>query len=150
MLHLPSPAGVFIYSSRGKWAFPPSPVEFSSHRHFYKLSRFCLLGGATTPVLSSGLFIYSSMKYYPSPTLVLRAPCPLCYVSFFLLLLFIIQFFFSFFPGWGSVWPGAMLIWPWVICGSTMCHLAHLVVCIFPSGLGAGVWWHGSPPGFSV
>jgi hypothetical protein len=39
------------------------------------------------------------------PSLVLRAPRPLCYMSFLLLLL-IIQFFFSFFPGWGSVCPG--------------------------------------------
>jgi hypothetical protein len=31
-----------------------------------------------------------------------------------------------------------MLIWPRVVCRSTVCHLAHLVVCIFPSGLGAG------------
>jgi hypothetical protein len=28
-----------------------------------------------------------------------------------------------------------MLIWPRVVCGSTKCHLAHLVVCIFPSSL---------------
>jgi hypothetical protein len=33
-----------------------------------------------------------------------------------------------------------MLIWPRVVSGSTVCHLADLVVCIFPSGLGAGVW----------
>jgi hypothetical protein len=32
-----------------------------------------------------------------------------------------------------------MLIWPRVVCGSTVCLLAHLVVCIFPSSLGAGV-----------
>jgi hypothetical protein len=31
-----------------------------------------------------------------------------------------------------------MLIWPRVVCGSTACHLAHLVVHIFPNGLGAG------------
>jgi hypothetical protein len=30
---------------------------------------------------------------------------------------------------------GAMLIWPRVVCGSTKCRLAHLVVCVFPSHL---------------
>jgi hypothetical protein len=38
-------------------------------------------------------------------------------------------FFLSFFPGWGSVCPGAMLIWSKVVCGSTMCRLIHLVAC---------------------
>jgi hypothetical protein len=43
-----------------------------------------------------------------------------------------------------------MLIWPRIVCGSTTYGLAHLVVCVFPSHLGAGIWqWHGSPPGFS-
>jgi hypothetical protein len=44
-----------------------------------------------------------------------------------------------------------MLIWPRVVCGSTMYHLAHLVVHVFPSCLGTAIWWQcGSPPGFSV
>jgi hypothetical protein len=44
-----------------------------------------------------------------------------------------------------------MLIWPRIVCGSTECHLAHLVVCVFPNHLGTAVWWqYGSPPGFSV
>jgi hypothetical protein len=44
-----------------------------------------------------------------------------------------------------------MLIWPRVVYGSTTCHLAHLVVCIFPSCLGAGVWWQcGTLSGFSI
>jgi hypothetical protein len=62
----------------------------------------------------------------------LRAPHPLCNVLclFFLLLLFIqFGFFFSFSLGGGQSVQGAMLIWTRVVCGSTMCHLAHLVVC---------------------
>jgi hypothetical protein len=44
-----------------------------------------------------------------------------------------------------------MLIWPRVVCESTMYPLAHLVVRVFPSRLGASIWWQrGSPPGFSV
>jgi hypothetical protein len=43
-----------------------------------------------------------------------------------------------------------MLIWPRVVCGSTAYHLAHLVVCVFPSCLGAGDWQPGGSPDFSV
>jgi hypothetical protein len=75
----------------------------------------------------------------PSPPSALRAPCPLCYVSFLLLLL-IIQVFFLFSLGGGWSVQGAMLIWPRVVCRSTVCHLAHLVVRIFPSHLGMGTW----------
>jgi hypothetical protein len=52
-------------------------------------------------------------------------------VPFFSSCLFIIQFvFFSFFPGWGGqCFQRAILICPRVACGSTMCRLAHLVVC---------------------
>jgi hypothetical protein len=43
-LHPLSLSCVFIYNSRGKWVFHPSPVGFSSHRSFYKLSCSWLLG----------------------------------------------------------------------------------------------------------
>jgi hypothetical protein len=44
-----------------------------------------------------------------------------------------------------------MLIWPRIVCGSTECRLAHLVVRIFPSHLGAAIWWqHENLPGFSI
>jgi hypothetical protein len=42
-------ACVFIYSSCGKWVFPPLLCSFSSHCHFHKLSCSCLLGGAAAP-----------------------------------------------------------------------------------------------------
>jgi hypothetical protein len=48
-LHLLSLACMFVYSSRGKGVCPPSPVEFSSYRCFYKLSCSWLLGGAAAP-----------------------------------------------------------------------------------------------------
>jgi hypothetical protein len=57
-------------------------------------------------------------------------------------------FFFSL--GVGRSVQGAMLIWPRVVCGSTMYHLAHLMVHIFPSHLGVGVWQQPRDPlGFS-
>jgi hypothetical protein len=132
-LHQLSQACVFIYSSHGKWVFS-SPVEFSSHCHFYKLSGSWLLGMCRR----SCLLQLACCEGFPlPPSSALRAPCSLCYVSF-LLLLFIIQFFFLFSLGRGRSVQGAMLIWPRVVCGSTLCHLAHLVVHVFPSSLGAG------------
>jgi hypothetical protein len=126
---------------------PPSPVEFSSHHCFYKLSHSWLLGVCRCSCLLGPVCLFTvPWGIAPPPASVLRTPCPLCYVS--VLLLFIIQVFFFFLGGGQSV-QGAMLIWPRVVCGSTTCRLAHLVVCVFPSGLGAGVWWRGSPPGFS-
>jgi hypothetical protein len=124
---------------------PPSPVEFSSHCHFYKLSHSWLLG-----VHHRSCLLQPACDGFPLPTpSALRVPHLLCYMSFLLLLL-IIQFFFSFFPGWGGQSVlGTVLIWPRVVCGSTACCLAHLLVWVFPSHLGAAVW-HGSPPGFSV
>jgi hypothetical protein len=134
LLLLPSLASLFVYSQLAYLQFtwevglPPSPVEFSSQEN---------------------LFIYSSVMDFPSSPLrhsghpALFATCLFCccclLFSFFLLSL-----------GGGQSVQGAMLIWPRVVCGSTMFHLAHLVVCIFPSDLGTGIWQGGSPPSFSV
>jgi hypothetical protein len=128
----------------------PSLVEISSHCHFYKFSRSWLVDRCCCSCfLWPGLFIYSSVRDSLPPSSVLRAPHPLCYVSLLFLLLITQFLFFSLDGGWSV--QGAMLIWPRVVCGSTACHLAHLVVHVFPSLLGTGVWqWHGSPPGFSI
>jgi hypothetical protein len=67
-------------------------VEFFSHHHFYKLSCSWLLGVCCCSCLLHRLVV----RDFPSPPLAFRVPHPLCYVSFLLLLL-IIQFFFS--PG---------------------------------------------------
>jgi hypothetical protein len=121
----------------------PTPVEFSSHCHFYKLSHSWLLG-----VCCCSCLLWLACEGFPlPPSLALRAPYPLCYVSFLLLLLIIQCFFFPFFLGGCQSVQGAMLIWPRVVCGSTMCRLAHLVVCVFQaiwaptSGGGTGATW---------
>jgi hypothetical protein len=103
------------------------------------------------PLLPSpaGLFIYDSMRVFPSPTFGAQGTPPSLLRVFIFLLLLIIQFLFFSLVGCRSV-QGAMLIWPRIVCGSTTYRLAHLVVCVFPSGLGTGIWWSGSPPGFSV
>jgi hypothetical protein len=69
----------------------------------------------------------------------------LLHVFFVVIVYYPVFFLFSLGGSWSV--QGAMLIWPRVVCGSTASHLAHLVVCFFPSRLGAGVWrQHGSPP----
>jgi hypothetical protein len=119
----------------------PCPVEFSSLHHLYKLSCSWLLLLLPSPAW----LVYLVLGGIPIPrSLALRVPHPLCYVSLLFLLL-ITQFLFFSLGGDRSV-QGAMLIWPRVFCGSTMYHLAHLVVCVFPSHLSTGIW----PPGFSI
>jgi hypothetical protein len=77
--------------------------------------------------------------------------CPALFATcLFFCYCLLFRFFFLFSLGRGQFVQGAMLIWPRVVWGSTTCRLAHLVVCVFPSCLGAGVWQHRSPPGFSV
>jgi hypothetical protein len=99
-LHQLSQAGVFIYSSLGKWAFSPLLWSFPPTATFTSFPT--PVAGHVPPLLPSpaGLFIYSSVRDSPPPSSVLRVPCPLCYV--FLLLLLIVQFFF--FP-----WVGVSL-----------------------------------------
>jgi hypothetical protein len=128
---------------------PPSPVEFSSCCHFYKLS-CSKVSGWVPPRLPSlaSLFIYSYVWDCSYPLRRSGRPalfatclfCCCCYTTCFLL----------FCLGGGRSVQGALLIWPRVVCGSTACCFAHLVVCIFPSGVGAGIWGCGSPPCFSV
>jgi hypothetical protein len=96
---------------------------------------------APHPPSPAGLFIYSSVRECPSPSLW-SSGCPALFAMclFFFSCLFIIQFvfFLFFFLGGGQSVQGTMLIWPRIVCKSTTCHLAHLVVCISP----ASRKWH--------
>jgi hypothetical protein len=130
----------------------PSPMEFSSHHHFYKLSRSWLLGVCRCSYLlqpgPACLFTVLWGIHLPHSS-ALRVPHPLCYVSLLFLLLITQFLFFSLGGGWSV--QGAMLIWPRVVCGSTVYCLAHFVVRLFPSRLGAGVGQQPrGPPAFSV
>jgi hypothetical protein len=124
-------------------------VEFSSLCHSHKLSRSWLL--STCPC---------SCPLWPGPACLFTGPggIPLpplwCsgHPTLFAMCLYIAHYSVSLFsPGRGWSVQGAMLIWPSVVCGSTVYRLAHLVVHVFPSRLVAGDWWWPrGPPGFSV
>jgi hypothetical protein len=106
-LHPLSQACVFVYSSHGKWVFPPLLWSFPPTTAFTSFPAPGCWACAAAPALSSparpSLFIYSSRRDSPPP---LRCPgCPTLfatrlYCSYCLLLSF------SFFPRWGSVCPG--------------------------------------------
>jgi hypothetical protein len=88
---------------------------------FVCLSSLCLLKVcaefSSLPLLPS---LVHSVYSVPS------AACPLQFLVYYLF----------FFVGWGSVCPGAMLVYPRGACGSIMCHLfAHLFVCVSHAGL---------------
>jgi hypothetical protein len=91
-----------------------------------------LFAGCVLPLLPSlaWLVYLQFCEGFPSPPLVFRVPHPPCYVSFCCLLFSL--FFFSLGGGWSV--QGSMLIWPRVVCGSTTCCLAHLVVCFSQAG----------------
>jgi hypothetical protein len=93
--------------------------------------------GATTPAFSSQLLSLQFHEGLPlPPSSAIRVPRPLCYVSFCCCLFSL--FFPLFSLDGGQSIHGVMLIWPRVVCGSTTCQLAHLVVC----SSRAGRSWH--------
>jgi hypothetical protein len=95
-LLLPSLGGLFIYSSRGKWAFPSLLWSFHPTTTFSSFPAPGCWVGAAAPAFSSWLVV-STLQCSGRPTLF--ATCLFCYYC----LLFS---FFSFFPGWGLVCPG--------------------------------------------
>jgi hypothetical protein len=106
-----SQACVFIYSSCGRWVFPPLLWSFPPTTTFTSFPAPDCWVCATAPAFSSWIVVRDS----PPPLFSAGAPCPLCYV-FFLLLLFIIQFLF-FSLGRGQSVQGALLIWPGLSVG---------------------------------
>jgi hypothetical protein len=131
----------------------PSPLSCGVFLPPLLLQAFPLLvAGRVPPNLLSlaSLFIYSSVRDCPSPPLRHSGRPPPFATCLFCCYCLLFSFFFLFSLGGNWSVQGAMLISPRVVCGSTMYHLAHLVVCVFPSVLGAGIWLCGSPPGFSI
>jgi hypothetical protein len=110
-----------------------------------------LVAGHMPPLLPSparpSLFIYSSGRDFLPPLFIAQGAPPSLLCVFIVLIVYYSVSLFS--PGEGLSAQGAMLIWPRVVCGSTVYLLAHLLL-IFPSHMGMGVWWPRGPPGFSV
>jgi hypothetical protein len=136
--HPPSLAGLFTVHMRER----TSPALWWSFPHYsccYKLSPLQGYGGGVPPLLPSpaGLITYSSTGECSSPTLQ-SSGCPALFAKclVFFKCLFIIQFgvFSLFSVGGGQSVQRAMLIWPRVVCGSTTCHLAHLVAYFSQAG----------------
>jgi hypothetical protein len=132
------------------WEVSLSPLSSGAFLPLPLLQAFPLLvAGWVLPLLPSlaGVFVYSSMRYSPPPLFSTQgAPPSLLHVFF------VVIAYYSFFSlGGGWCVQGSMLIWARFFCGSTTCHFTRLVVHVFPSHLGTGIWlWGGSPPGFSV
>jgi hypothetical protein len=147
-LHPLSQPCVFIHSSHGKWVFPPLLWSFLPTATFTSFpTSGCWACAAAVPAFSSP----ACCEGFPLPHLQCSGRPALFATCLFCCYCLLFRFFFPFPLGGGRSVQGAMLIWPRVVCGSTVYRFAHLVVRVFPSHLGATVWrQRGSPPGFSI
>jgi hypothetical protein len=155
--YLPIAIAVFFYLEFVWGGAPPSLSSGACHTlatvtslPLSKHSR----GGGTTPAFPCQLGYLQFRERLPLPqSPELRAPHPLCYVSFFFstaCLLFSL-FFFSFYSlDRGSVCPGCYAdLFQGSLCEYHMPLSSPCVLCLL-SRVGTGIWWPGGPPGFSV
>jgi hypothetical protein len=107
-LHPLSQACLFVYSSHRKWVFPPLLWSFPPTTALTGFPAPGCWACAADPAFSSQLVYLQFCEGFLLPrSLALRVPHPLCYMSFFVIVVvFSVWFFFSFLPGWGSVCPG--------------------------------------------
>jgi hypothetical protein len=132
----PAFSGLCVYLQfRWEVGLPSSPVEFSSHHHFYKLSCSWLLGRCCCSCLLQPDCLFIVLwGIAPSPLFGAQGALPSLLRVFFIVIVYYSVCFFLFSLGGGQSAQGAMLIWPRVVCGSTECRLAHLVVCFSQAG----------------
>jgi hypothetical protein len=143
------PATVFVYSLHGRrvlppvlWSFPPSTTLTS----FPASGCWVRNQHPSEPLHHAQLIYLHFQEGFPSPIFSAQYT-PLSFPCVFIVL--IAYYSVSlFFPCGGRSVQGAMLLWPRVVCGSTMVLLSSLV-CFFPSHLGTGNWQPGDPPDFS-
>jgi hypothetical protein len=137
-LHLPSLACLLIYSS---WARVPSPLQWS-FPHTATFTSFptpsLLGGGCHSHLLQLACLFTVLWGIVPTPLFGPQGTLPSLLCVFFCCCLLFGWFFSHFYLDGGQSVQGAMLIWPRVVCGSTTCCLAHLVVCFS----WAGRSWH--------
>jgi hypothetical protein len=118
---LPLPAAMFVYSSHGKWVFLPLLWSFPPST---TLTSFPTPGYWARPLshqsLSGlpGLFIYSPGKDSLPPIFGAQCVPPSFPCVFIVLIAYYSVSLFS--PGGGHSVQGAMLLWPSLVCGSTV------------------------------
>jgi hypothetical protein len=106
-----------------QWGFPHT-VTFTSFP-----APGCWVG-ATAPAFSGWLVDYQFCDRLPLPPFGAQGTPPSLLLIFFCCCLLFSLFFSLFSLGGAQSVQGAMLIWPRVVCGSTACRLAQLVICI--------------------
>jgi hypothetical protein len=120
------PAGMFVYSSCGIWVFPRLLWSFPPSAPLTSFPTLGCWACAPAPAGASaaqpGLFIYSSGKDSFPPSSALSAPPP----SFPCVFIGLIAYYSvsPFSPSGGRSVQGAMLLWPRVVCGSTVVPLS--------------------------
>jgi hypothetical protein len=104
-LHSLSQACVFIYSSCGKWTFPPLLWSFPPTATFTSFPTLGCWACATAPAFSGSACLFTVLWGIPLPLPFRAQGAP----PFLLCVFFVVIAYysvFSFFPGWGSVCPG--------------------------------------------
>jgi hypothetical protein len=150
-LHLCSQACMFIYSSCGRWVFPPLLWSFPPSATLTSFPAPGCWARAPAPTRASlarlaCLFTVPGRIPFPQSS-ALSVPHPLSCVSYLFSLL-ITQFLF--FPRVEvSLSRGLWCSSPGLSVGVLWYCKGHQV-CVFPSCLCAGDWRPGGPPGFSV
>jgi hypothetical protein len=149
----PAAAAGFIYCKSQEWAlYSPSPAGFVYLEFSWMLAPFVFSSiQPYTPVaIAVPFYLQFAWGSAPPPLSGAQGTLPsLLLVFVFFSAACLLFSFFS--PGWGSVCPGDYaglsqgFLWKYHV--PLICSPGGL--CL-PSRLGAGVWWHGSPPGFSV
>jgi hypothetical protein len=115
----------------------PSPISCGVFLPLLLLQAFLLMIAGRVPLIlpsPAGLFVYSSVRDCPSPSLR-HSGCPTLFATcLFYSYCLLFSLFFCFSLGANQSVQGAMLSWPRVVCGSMVYHLAHLVICFSQAG----------------
>jgi hypothetical protein len=125
-LHQLSQACMFIYSSHGRWVFPPLLWSFPRTATFTTFPTPGCWACAAAPAFSSRLVV----RDFPSPPLWCSG-CPALFTMCLFCCYCLLFNFFSFFPGCGSVCPGGYAdlaqgcLWEYHVPLSSPCGL-HL------------------------
>jgi hypothetical protein len=113
-LHPLSQACMFIYSSHGKWVFPPPLWSFPPTATFTSFPAPGCWACNAAPSFSGRLVYLQFWEGFPSPALQCSG-CPTLFPCVSLLFLLLITQFLFFSLGGGWSVQGAMLIWPRVV-----------------------------------